>query len=149
MPFCQNCGTKYTEGTKFCQNCGANLASTITPTIPVAGSTPMCAYHSATPATGSCSRCGKATCNVCLVTRSENRLFMGFGSSQICRLCIRYDSATNTAAVVAILVGLVSFVVGAFMSGTILIIGLLAAIALFVLIRNHMRERAQAEILGK
>jgi hypothetical protein len=72
------------------------------------------------------------------------------GSSQICRLCIRYESASNTAAVVAVVTGIVGFAIGLFqMSIVIIIVGLLAAIALFILIRNHMRERAQAEILGK
>jgi TM2 domain-containing membrane protein YozV len=29
MPFCKNCGTQYSEGTKFCSNCGAALEGAV------------------------------------------------------------------------------------------------------------------------
>lgn len=142
MPFCRNCGTQYTEGIRFC---GTNLASinpTVTPTPAV-----MCAYHPASLATGSCSRCLKPTCSVCLTTRSENRLFMGFRSSQVCRLCVRYESASRIAAAVAILVGLASFVISLWSDAGLL--GLIAAVFLWYIIRKNMRQRGEVEILGK
>lgn len=104
----------------------------------------MCAYHPGTPAIGSCSNCDNPVCNVCLVTKGS---FLS-GSSQICRLCIRLESASNTA--LAIFVGIAGLILGAIMfSSIVMIVGLMGGLVLWLVLRTHLRERAQAGILGK
>lgn len=152
MPFCQSCGTKYNDGAKFCQNCGANLpATTASPQAPVSQTpatieTVMCAYHPTTTAVGSCSRCDNPVCSICLLTRGQ---FLS-GSSQICRLCIRLESASNTAAVVGVFLALGGLVLGAIMfSGIVMLFGLVVGFLVWLLLRSHLRGRAETNVRGR
>ena len=122
--YCVRCGKELPMNASFCPSCGQP------------GSV-SCYLHPTTPAAGSCSKCGKPTCNICLVTKS------GFlsGPSQVCPLCIRYENSLNWSAGVA----LVAFIVLGVVTFNLLVASA-TGLVLFGLILTESRKRARREL---
>lgn len=107
---------------------------------------PACFYHPSALAVGSCSRCGNPACNVCLVMKGS---FLS-GSSQLCKLCILYEDATNTAGIGAFVTFIGMFFVVSFtplgLDLGALLLAVVAALLVFIFLRTGLRRRARRSV---
>lgn len=139
--YCMYCGKEMPLNASFCSSCG-QPSKPQTPTMPLITfpSSVNCHFHPATRAVGSCSKCGKPACNVCLVTKG------GFltGASQVCRLCIRYESALNWSGGIALVLFLVLTL--ATLNVGLMVLWAIIALVVFLLTRKELRKRARREL---
>lgn len=74
------------------------------------------------------------------------------GTSRVCRLCVRYESASNWSAGVAIFVFMALFVAGVFVyilythTYIFLIFAVILAPTIFLLLRRELRGKAEREL---
>jgi len=118
--------------------CGTNVKATPVTSAPQATvRSPASCFLHYTPAVGSCGKCLRPVCNLCLVKKGD---FLT-GESQVCLLCVRYENALNWSAGIAI----VLFIVLSLATFNLLI-GLIVALPVFVLLRRQMRRKSEREL---
>lgn len=129
----------------------------------------MCYLHPSSPSVGSCGKCLRPACDLCLNSRAGWLSNVSWGTSptfataglgtgippsltiaqrvqatKVCPLCVRYQSALHWAIGIAIIIFIVSF--ASIRISPISYLGMFLSPLAFVLVRRLMRKAAEREL---